>query len=97
MSVGKGVAELTLKGIEARPESYRTAAMNQAVLFVVPFKGLDGLKIEKGDRADEMQTRSIDLDGEFSSGRYSASDADHAEIIDREVVPIHYAVRVKRR
>jgi hypothetical protein len=96
-SVRRG-AELTLKGIEARPESYRIAAMKQAVLFVVPFRALDGLKIEKGDRPDEMQTQSINLlDGEFSSGRYPSADADHTEIIEREVVPVHYAVRAKTR
>jgi hypothetical protein len=98
ISSGRRGAELALKGIEARPESYRIAAMNQAVLIVVPFKALDSLKIEKGDWADQMQTQSIDLlDGEFSSGRYSATDADHTKIIEREVVPVHYAVRVKAR
>jgi hypothetical protein len=98
ISSGRQGAELTLKGIEARPESYRIAAMNQAVLFVVPFKALDSLKIEKGHRPDEMQTQSIDLlDGEFSSGRYPSADADRTEIIEREVVPVHFAVRVKTR
>jgi hypothetical protein len=98
ISSGRRGAELTLKGIEARPESYRIAAMNQAVLFVVPFKALDSLKIEKDERADQMQTQSIDLlDGEFSLGRYSATDADHTKIIERQVLPVHYAVRVKRR
>jgi len=96
---GKRVAELTLKGIEARPESYRIAAMNQAVLFVVPFKALDGLKIEKGEKSDEMQTRSVDvLEGEFSLLRYSPADTGQMETIERGVVPVgHYAIRVVPR
>jgi hypothetical protein len=99
ISGGKGVANLTLTGIEARPESYRVAAMNQAVLFVVPFKALDGLKIEREDRTSKMQTRSIDLlDGGFSWGRHSAADSEHTDTIEREVVPAgHYAVRVNTR
>ena len=93
---GKRVAELTLKGIEARPESYRIVAVNQAVLLVVPFKALKGLKIEKRESPDEMQTRSVDLlDGAFALVTYSAADTRNTETIEREVVPAgHYAVRV---
>jgi hypothetical protein len=70
--------------------------MNEAVLFVVPFKALDGLKIEKEAGAGEAQTRSVDLlDGEFVSGSYSARDNRYTENVERDVVPAgHPPVRV---
>jgi hypothetical protein len=93
-SGGKRVAEFALRGIETRPETYRIAGMNEAVLFVVPFKALDGLKIEKQEGAGEAQTRSVDLvDGKFVLGEYSAQDNRYTENIEREVVPAgHFPV-----
>jgi hypothetical protein len=96
VSDSKRVAEFALRGIETRPETYRIAWMNEAVLFVVPFKALDTLKIEKEEGADEAQTRSIDLlHGEFVLGSYSAQNNRYTENIKREVVPAgHPPVRV---
>ncbi len=82
------VAELALQGIETRPETYRIAGMNEAILFVVPFKALHDLKIEKEVGSDKPQTRSVDLlDGEFVLGSYSSQDNRYTETIEREVVP----------
>ena len=62
--------------------------MNEAVLFVVPFKALHDLKIEKEVGSDKAQTRSVDLlDGEFVLGSYSSQDNRYTETIEREVVP----------
>jgi hypothetical protein len=96
VSGSKRVAEFTLQGIETRPGTYRIAGMNEAVLFVVPFKALDGLKIEGEAGAGEAQTRSVDLlDGEFVSGSYSARDNRYTENVERDVVPAgHPPVRV---
>jgi hypothetical protein len=92
----RGVAELTLGGIETRSESFRIAGMNQAVLFIVPFKALGPLKIERDEGFNHPQTQSIDLlSGKFELGSYSASDKRYTEDTEREVVPAgHHPVRV---
>lgn len=88
VSGGNRVAEIALQGIETRPETYRIVGMNEAVLFVVPFKALDGLKIEKEVGSDEVQTRSVELlYGEFVLGSYSSGDNRYTETTEREVAP----------
>ena len=96
VSGSKRVAEFALRGIETRPETYRIAGMNEAVMFVVPFKALDNLQIEMGRGIDEAQTRSIELrHGEFVLGSYSAQNNRYSQGIERDVVPAgHPPVRV---
>jgi hypothetical protein len=88
VSSGKRVAGFSLFGIETRPETYRIAGMNEAVIFVVPFKALDGLSIQKNEGSLKTQTENVHLlEGDFASGTYSARSGRYNEKIDRDVVP----------
>jgi hypothetical protein len=88
VSGNKAVAGFALQGIETRPETFRILAMDEALLFVVPFRTMNGLKIEKEAVSDKAQTQSVNLlYGEFVLGTYSSMDNRYTETTKRDVVP----------
>jgi len=91
-STGHKLAHLALLGIAAKPETYRVAGMNQAVLFDVPFKSAAGMSIEES--RDGETTRSIQVSGAFEVSSYAGAKMSYKKA-SREVVPGHNPVPVK--
>ena len=83
------VAGFTLFGIEAQPETYRVVGMHEGIVFVVRFKNLDGLDIEREDDANEGQTQGLHfLEGDFVSGSYSAIHRRYEQHVTRDIFPV---------
>ena len=81
-------ARLVLMGESTKPETYRVVGANEVVVFVVHFKSLKGLTIEKNENDTIAHTQSIDLvDGEYDLDSCSMADGKCTEVTRRDVVP----------
>ena len=82
------VAGFTVFGIETQPETYRVVGMHEAIVFVVRFKNLDGLNIEKEGNANKGQPQTLHLlEGDFVSGSYSATHRRYEQHVTRGIFP----------
>lgn len=88
-SVKNSVAGFTLFGVRTLPETYRVVGMHEGIVFVVPFKNLNGLDIERAGDANKGLTRNLHLlEGDFVSGSYSDTHRRYEQHVTRGIFPV---------